>query len=196
MVSIRGHHFMGIAGRALLRAERFVAGARRKCAVRGAFPLRCAAMARILVVEDSSAFRAFIRAALESAPEIFSSTAEDVDVVEAASGFDALRLLPRGQYDLVITDINMPDINGLELVRFMRENERYRQVCTIIISTQSSEKDRARGLALGADAFLAKPFTAETLRRVIASHLRASVPVPSSTVDHVEPAADREGSRP
>jgi two-component system chemotaxis response regulator CheY len=188
---------MGIAGRALLRAERFVAGARRKCAVRGAFPLRCAAMARILVVEDSSAFRAFIRAALESAPEIFGScAAEDVDVVEAASGFDALRLLPRGQYDLVITDINMPDINGLELVRFMRENERYRQVCTIIISTQSSEKDRARGLALGADAFLAKPFTAETLRHTIAANLRASVPVPSSSVDHVEPAADREGSRP
>ncbi|HRI67710.1 MAG TPA: response regulator, partial [Polyangium sp.] len=118
-------------------------------------------MARILVVEDSSAFRAFIRAALESAPDLFGTSGDDVEVVEASSGFDALRLLPRGLYDLVITDINMPDINGLELIRFMRENERYRTVCTIIISTQAAEKDRARGLALGANAFLAKPFTVE-----------------------------------
>ena len=142
---------------------------------------------RVLVVDDSPTMRAFVVAALES---------EGFEVTAAKSGFEALKVLPRHRFSLIITDINMPDINGLELVRFMRENERYRQVCTIIISTQSSEKDRARGLALGADAFLAKPFTAETLRRVIASHLRASVPVPSSTVDHVEPAADREGSRP
>ena len=45
---------------------------------------------------------------------------KDVEIVEASSGFDALRLLPRGPYDLVITDINMPDINGLELVKFVR----------------------------------------------------------------------------
>ncbi len=135
-------------------------------------------MARILVVEDSSAFRAFIRAALEGASELFDASADqqddEVEIVEAASGFDALRLLPRGPYDLVITDINMPDINGLELVRFMRDSERYRTVCTILISTQSSEKDRARGLALGANAFLAKPFTVETLRQAIGAILGTS----------------------
>ncbi|MDI1432656.1 MULTISPECIES: response regulator [Polyangium] len=143
-------------------------------------------MARILVVEDSSAFRAFIRAALEDAPGLFAASPDDthgeVEVVEAASGFDALRLLPRGHYDLVITDINMPDINGLELLRFMRDSERHRKVATIIISTQSSEKDRARGLALGADAFLAKPFTVEALQRSITSILQArnSLPAESS----------------
>lgn len=131
-------------------------------------------MARILVVEDSSAFRAFIRAALEGSPELFDAAAEDVEVVEASSGFDALRLLPRGHFDLVITDINMPDINGLELVRFMRENERYRTVCTILISTQSSEKDRARGLALGANAFLGKPFTVEALHQAITASIGPS----------------------
>jgi two-component system chemotaxis response regulator CheY len=130
-------------------------------------------MARILVVEDSSACRAFIRAALEGAPELFDTSSDGVDVVEASSGFDALRLLPRGQYDLVITDINMPDINGLELVRFIRENERFRTVCTILISTQSSEKDRARGLALGANAFLAKPFTVEALHQAIKANIGA-----------------------
>lgn len=130
-------------------------------------------MARILVVEDSSAVRAFVRAALEDAPQLFTTGEENsasaVEVTEAASGFDALRLLPRAQYDLVITDINMPDINGLELVRFIRESERYRNVPIIIISTQSSEKDRTRGIALGADFFLPKPFTSESLMAAIES---------------------------
>jgi two-component system, chemotaxis family, chemotaxis protein CheY len=152
-------------------------------------------MARILVVEDSSAFRAFIRAALESAPELFGASADDVEVVEAASGFDALRLLPRGHYDLVITDINMPDINGLELVRFMRENERYRTVCTFLISTQSAEKDRARGLALGANAFLAKPFTVEALHQAITTHINAANAASPTSIETSAPA-HREGSQP
>jgi len=150
-------------------------------------------MARILVVEDSSAVRAYIRAALESAPKLFGASNDDVEVIEAASGFDALRLLPRNQYDLVITDINMPDINGLELVRFIRDSERHRAVCTIVISTQSSEKDSARSIALGADAFLAKPFTVEALQHIITASMaarRTSVPAAAEipTVEH------REGS--
>jgi two-component system, chemotaxis family, chemotaxis protein CheY len=116
-------------------------------------------MPKILVVEDSPSMRSFVRDALESAAEL-----EPSDVVEATSGFDALRLLPRDQYDLVITDINMPDINGLELVAFIRRSERHRSTPVLIISTQSSERDRERGLSLGADAYLVKPFSAETLR--------------------------------
>jgi two-component system chemotaxis response regulator CheY len=116
-------------------------------------------MTRILVVEDSVSMRAFVRSTLESR----LSEAEDVEVVEAASGFDALRLLPRGPYDLVITDINMPDINGLELVQFMRKSELHRRTPIVLISTQSSDRDRQRGLSLGADAYLAKPFTPELL---------------------------------
>jgi len=116
-------------------------------------------MPRILVVEDSVSMRAFVRGTLESE----SSGLVEVEVVEAGSGFDALRLLPRGPYDLVITDINMPDINGLELVQFMRKSELHRQTPILLISTQSSERDRQRGLTLGADGYLAKPFTQEGL---------------------------------
>jgi two-component system chemotaxis response regulator CheY len=64
---------------------------------------------------------------------------------------------------LVITDINMPDINGLELVQFIRKSDRHRSTALIIISTQSSEKDRARGLSLGADDYLPKPLDPEAL---------------------------------
>jgi two-component system chemotaxis response regulator CheY len=124
----------------------------------------------VLVVEDSSAMRAFVRAALE---EGFGET-EEVQVAEASSGFEALRLLPREGYDLVIVDINMPDINGLELVSFMRKSESHRTTPVIIISTESSAKDRERGLALGANAFLSKPFEPQVLRDIVLSTRRGA----------------------
>lgn len=128
-------------------------------------------MTRILVVEDSSAMRAYVRAVLEDSSEL----PEPIEVVEATSGFDAMRLLPRAAYDLVITDINMPHINGLELIKFVRESERHRDVALLIISTQSSDRDRDRGLALGADLFLAKPFTPEALLAAVAATLAARI---------------------
>jgi two-component system, chemotaxis family, chemotaxis protein CheY len=130
-------------------------------------------MVRILVVEDSSAMRSYIRAALEEAPPESSEAPlpSELEIVEAASGFDALRLLPRGSYGLVITDINMPDINGLELIKFVRDSEHLRSVPVLIVSTQSGERDRERGLALGANRFLAKPFTPEALRDAVSKSL-------------------------
>ena len=116
-------------------------------------------MRKILVTEDSATMRALIVATLEAM--------DDFTIVEAANGFEALRILPREQVDLVITDINMPDINGLELVRFIRSNPRYQSTPLLIISTEGSEKDREKGLALGADAYLIKPFQPEALQRLV-----------------------------
>lgn len=109
----------------------------------------------VLVVDDSRATRAYVRGALKAG---FSC-----DVVEATSGFEALRLLPRAAFDLVVTDINMPDINGIELVRFIRASDKHASVPVLIISTQSSPKDQQRILAVGANEFLAKPFEADEL---------------------------------
>ena len=116
-------------------------------------------MLRILVVEDSVSMRSFVRSALE----LGSPGGAAVEVVEASSGFEALRLLPRGPYDLVITDINMPDINGLELISFIRNSELHKHTPVLIITTQSSARDRVRGLSLGANGYLLKPFTPEAL---------------------------------
>ncbi len=124
-------------------------------------------MTRILVVEDSGSMRAYVRGALES----LEVGAERVEIVEAESGFEALRLLPRGPWDLVITDINMPDINGLELLSFIRSSERHRETPVLLMSTQTSDRDRDRGLKLGAAGYLAKPFSPETLRDETARHL-------------------------
>jgi two-component system chemotaxis response regulator CheY len=119
-------------------------------------------MRKVLVVEDSVSARAFVRAVLE-APDV-AQTWGGVEVVEATCGFDAMRLLPRGPYDLIITDINMADINGLELIHFIRKSEHHRGTPLVIISTLHGARDVERGLALGANAYLAKPFTPEQLR--------------------------------
>jgi two-component system chemotaxis response regulator CheY len=114
---------------------------------------------RILIVEDSPTMRAMLVAALED-------LASPVKITEAESGFEALRRLPRETYDLILTDINMPDINGLELVAFVKKNEAYSSIPLIIVSTEGSERDRDKGLALGADAYLVKPFDPEDLRHI------------------------------
>lgn len=117
-------------------------------------------ISRVLVVEDSSAMRAFVRVALEDGGVVR-------EVVEAVSGFDALRILPREAFSMAIVDINMPDVNGLELIRFMRGSEAHRDTPLLIISSEASQKDRERGLELGANGYLAKPFTAEALIEVV-----------------------------
>jgi two-component system chemotaxis response regulator CheY len=124
---------------------------------------------RVLVVEDSLSMRSFVRSALESEPAL-----EEVEVVEATSGFDALRLLPRGPYDLVITDINMPDINGLELLQIMRKGDKHKTTPVLLISTQKSDKDRERGLKLGATGYLPKPFSPEALCEEVLRQLAAT----------------------
>jgi len=121
---------------------------------------------RILVVEDSGAMRALIGAALDE-------LGEKLEIDEAESGFAALRLLPRQSYDLIVTDINMPDINGLELVSFVKKDPRYRNTKLLIVSTEGSERDRDKGLALGASAYLVKPFAADELRRLVRGLLPA-----------------------
>jgi len=120
---------------------------------------------RILIVEDSATMRSLLASAL-------TDLGTSVEITEAASGFEALRLLPREPFDLILTDINMPDINGLELLSFVKGNAAYRQIPLIIVSTEGSERDREKGLGLGADAYLVKPFEPDDLRRV-ASELLA-----------------------
>lgn len=114
---------------------------------------------RILVVEDSPMTRSLIVSSLEEIG--------DFTVIEAANGFQALRKLPEENPDLVITDINMPDINGLEVVRFVKQNENFKDIPVIIVTTEGRDVDRERGLRLGADRYLIKPFEPEDLQRFV-----------------------------
>lgn len=113
----------------------------------------------ILIVDDSAAMRSLLVGTLESLGNIHT--------VEAPNGFEALRMLPREQIDLVLTDINMPDINGLELLSFIRTNPIYKDTPVVVISTEGSLKDIEKGLALGANEYLVKPFHPDQLIDIV-----------------------------
>lgn len=117
----------------------------------------------ILIADDSASMRAMLIAIVE--------TLGDFHMVEASSGFEALRLLPRDHVDLILTDINMPDINGLELIRYLRANPNYKNIPVFIISTEGSVKDIEKGTQLGADEYLVKPFAPATLQQLINKYL-------------------------
>lgn len=120
-------------------------------------------MKTILIVEDSATTRALIRAVIDEMG--------DFETVEAGSGFEALKMLPQQDYDLIITDINMPDINGLELISFVKNNPRYNHLPVIIVTTERSEEDKNRGMALGAAAYVTKPFKSPELQDILTKTL-------------------------
>ena len=114
----------------------------------------------VLLVEDSRAVRSFVSSILESAG--------DYDVHEVENGFEALRALPRTDFALIVTDVNMPDVNGIELTRFVRGQAKFAEIPVLVISTDASHPDTKRALEAGANAFLAKPFTAEQFLEAVA----------------------------
>jgi two-component system chemotaxis response regulator CheY len=123
-------------------------------------------MKNVLVVEDSKAIRSMIRISLEETGGFFA--------VEAGNGFEALKTLPTRRFDLIITDINMPDINGLELIGYVKSNPTYRDIPLIIVSTEKSEEDKKRGITLGAAGYVVKPFRKEELMAMVTKVLGES----------------------
>jgi len=106
----------------------------------------------ILIADDSASMRALLISIIE--------VLGDFQIIEASSGFEALRLLPRKEVDLILTDINMPDINGLELLSYLRNNPNYVNIPVFIIGftlfplpftciPNDSIKTKARQIILG-----------------------------------------------
>jgi two-component system chemotaxis response regulator CheY len=116
-------------------------------------------MKRVLVVDDSSTTRALIVSTIEEM--------DGFETIEAPNGFEALKRIPQQPLDLIVTDINMPDINGLEIVHFVKHHPDYRSIPILIVSTEGSDEDVKRGLDLGAAAYVKKPFEPEDLRSSI-----------------------------
>ncbi len=116
-------------------------------------------MKAALIVEDSNTTRSLIKSVIEEVG--------DINAFEAATGFEALKALPRQPFDLIIVDINMPDINGFELLDFVKNNDQYKSIPVVIVSTESSEDDKKKGMALGAAAYLTKPFKLEELQGIV-----------------------------
>jgi two-component system chemotaxis response regulator CheY len=114
---------------------------------------------KVLVIDDSATIRSMISTSIE---EI-----DDFEAVEASNGFEALKMLPAMSFDLIITDINMPEINGLEIVSFVKNHPVYQSIPQIIVSTEQAEEDRKKGIKLGATEYITKPFDPEELKKVV-----------------------------
>jgi two-component system chemotaxis response regulator CheY len=114
--------------------------------------------ATILIADDSRTMRDMVRAVLE---------ADHHAVVEAPDGRQALTAADAQAADLVITDVNMPVMDGLALVRALRERERYRFTPILVLTTENSDEIKQRGRAAGATGWLVKPFDPERLRQTV-----------------------------
>ena len=119
-----------------------------------------------LIVEDSPTMRQLLAFSLRRLKEC--------RIIEAVDGVDALKKLITERVDLVITDINMPMMDGLKLISLIRGNARTKSVPIIIVTTEGAEEDRKRGLALGANAYIAKPIQPSELLKTVASLLEPS----------------------
>lgn len=113
---------------------------------------------RVLIVDDSPVMRTFIRRT------IVLSGMEGAEILEASDGLEALNLLRAQWVDVVLTDINMPSMDGEQLVRCLEADDLLKSVPVVIVSTDSTESRMRQMLALGARGYVKKPFLPETLR--------------------------------
>ena len=124
-------------------------------------------MPEILVVDDSKVMRDMIVACLRADPAL--------RFAHAASGLEAIEQLSLRGFDLVVLDLNMPDIGGIEVVEFIRGQDRLRSLPIIIVTTRGDETSRSRSLAAGASRFLVKPFDPEAILGEVRSLLGGEI---------------------
>jgi two-component system chemotaxis response regulator CheY len=116
----------------------------------------------VLVVDDSATFRQLLCMSLNRLESLKESC-----ITEAIDGEDALNKVRSGSYDLVLTDIRMPNMDGLEFVRRVRGELARRDLPIIIISTKGSEDDIELGMSIGASGYLSKPISMIRLRELV-----------------------------
>ena len=112
-------------------------------------------MPEVLVVDDSKIMREMIVACLRAQ--------DGLAFTHAASGLEAIEQLSLKPFDLVILDLNMPDIGGVEVVEFIRGQDTLRELPILIVTTRGDEESRTRVLAAGASRFMTKPFAPDTI---------------------------------
>jgi two-component system chemotaxis response regulator CheY len=112
----------------------------------------------VLIVDDSQSMRKFVRRVMDlSGFEVGSCW-------DAANGAEALALLRTHSVDIILTDINMPEMNGEELVAELEQQEAYRSIPVVVVSTDATENRIRRMIEIGARGYVVKPFSPEALR--------------------------------
>lgn len=114
---------------------------------------------KVLVVEDSPTMRQLIVFALKRI--------RGLQIVEANDGVGGLKKLSAEKFDLILTDINMPIMDGLKLVSLIRNDPQYKEVPVVVITTEGAQEDRDRALALGANEYITKPIQTAKIIEVV-----------------------------
>jgi two-component system chemotaxis response regulator CheY len=110
----------------------------------------------ILVVDDSPTVVKFVSISLKNKGFTVIAASDGMEAVETLSGLEK-------SVDLVITDLNMPNLDGYALIETLRNNTRHQNIPIIILSSEDGDDDRERGMAVGADSYLVKPFKSSVL---------------------------------
>lgn len=109
----------------------------------------------VLVVDDSPTMRRMVMSSLKAI--------DGVQFVEAGSGLEAIERLALARVDLMILDLNMPEMHGVEVLQFVRNHKSYRGLPVVVLTTRGDESSRSEAMASGATDYLTKPFEAKTL---------------------------------
>jgi two-component system chemotaxis response regulator CheY len=123
-------------------------------------------MTEVLVVDDSKLMRDMVTACLRAGP--------DLVVSHAASGLEAIERLSLKRFDMLVLDLNMPDIGGLEVIEFVRGQDKLRSLPILVLTTRGDEDSRRTTLAAGASSFMTKPFEPEAILRETLTLLKSS----------------------
>ncbi len=145
-------------------------------------------MATILIVEDEEDLQQVL---------IFNMEAAGHRVVAASKGAEALRLVKQESPDLVLLDVMLPDVTGLDVCRQIKTDPATKQVCVVMLTARAEEIDRVVGFELGADDYVTKPFSVRELTLRVSAILRrnAVAPVSDSMVEFGVLRLDRAGYR-
>lgn len=123
---------------------------------------------KIMIVDDSPTVLKFVAFSLKKSGFTVVSACDGMDAIEKISNLEV-------SVDLIITDLNMPNMDGYTLISTLRENEQYKSIPVIILSSEDADRDKERGLEVGANSYLVKPFNAEVLLDEVSKYLKVRV---------------------
>jgi two-component system, chemotaxis family, chemotaxis protein CheY len=113
----------------------------------------------VLIVDDSATMRNMLKASMQEL---------DFDVHTAQDGEKAMKSVELNTYDVILTDINMPNVDGIELIRLIRENPNNKSVPILVITTEGGDAAKLAGREAGANGWIVKPCDPEILKRAVA----------------------------
>lgn len=124
-------------------------------------------MHKILIVDDSPTIRKMVRASLQAL--------DSSEFLEASTGLEAIEQLAVTRVQLIVLDLNMPDMHGIDVLKFVRKNPNYRTLPVVVLTTRGDDTSRQTAQQAGATSYMTKPFAPQTLAKMVGDLLHTGV---------------------